>query len=114
MGHHVRGIGQSSLDVVTSQARAGVKQIGLGCALAELAEDQLDRDTRPSDHRLPKRYCRVYLDAIRRHSEAPSWVAIIVAFDGPASRTQGLIATLENYARMLAASGRESLHRIKG
>jgi len=65
----VRRITHGGVNVIACEARVRVDQIHLGGAFAELAQDELDRNPGPSDHRLPEHHVRIDFNAIgERHA----------------------------------------------
>lgn len=64
----VRSVSHRRVDILTRQLRIAIQKIGLGCALAELPQDQLHRHARATDHRFSEHDPRVHLNPIsERH-----------------------------------------------
>ena len=64
VGDGVRGVSNRRLDVLASEVRISVKEIALGGALAQFAENQLHWDPRSANNRLSKHHPGVDFDAI--------------------------------------------------
>jgi hypothetical protein len=86
MGDRVSGIPDGGLDVFTGQPRIGGQQIGRSCPLAELTEDQFDRDSGPTDDWFPHHDLGIHLDSIcDRHRESLLVVSRELAMRSPSS-----------------------------
>src|SRR5437016_2991123 len=64
VSHHSGGIGYGRQDVVSSEARVGIKKVFLASALAQIAQDELHRNAGAADHRLTQHDLRIDIDSV--------------------------------------------------
>jgi hypothetical protein len=64
VGKRVSRIAHRCVYVVARELRVGIEQIGLSGALAQFAQDELDRDPRSANNGFPPHHPGIHVDAI--------------------------------------------------